>query len=181
MPKVFSHRGSLEDDFPEVQSFWNVKNNFPRKLYGNVSVPLSLLRHLLVTQMKEEEGGMETTTVPQQHAVCLPIAFPFRVVLALLNLHFWSGMLCEGMWQTTSGEDAFCWNYLCLMGCQRSNLWKQPSCELVVSHVMAECSCASWFRCFRQTWWMSADMLVIRDSTGVLTFGKTGVCVEIRV
>lgn len=114
MPKVFNHRGSLEDDFPEVQSSWNVKNNFPNKLYSHGSVPLSLLCHSLVTQMKEEEGGMETTTVPQQHTVCLPIAVPFRVVLVLLNLQcantmcFWSGMLREGMWQSTSGQDAFC-------------------------------------------------------------------------
>jgi len=84
---------------------------------GNYTVMAAfcyLLRHSLVTQMKEEEDSMETTTVPQQHSVCLPIAFPFRVVLVLLNLqcansmHFWSGTLREGMWQTTSREDAFC-------------------------------------------------------------------------
>lgn len=114
MPEVFNHRGSLEGDFPEVQSSRNVKNNFPSKLYSSGSIPLSLLRHLLVTQMKEEEGGLETTTVPQQHTVCLTITSLFRVALTLLNLQransmfFWSGTLREGIWQSTSSEDAFC-------------------------------------------------------------------------
>lgn len=51
---------------------------------------------------------METATVPQQHTMCLSIAFAFRVVLTLVNLQcansvcFWSGMLREWMWPTTS-------------------------------------------------------------------------------
>lgn len=75
MPQVFSQRRSFEGDFPEVQSSRN-GNNFPNKFYSNGSIPLCLLHHLLLIQMKEEEGWHEDSHSPTG---CLSIAYPNRV------------------------------------------------------------------------------------------------------
>lgn len=190
--RFFSHRGSLEDDsFPEVQSFWNIKNNFPSKLYSNGSVPLSVLRHLLVTQMKEEEGGMKKTTVPWQHTMYLPIAFPFRVQLALLN------------WQCASKYAILVWHaswrdvadYLrerCLL-LELLVPYGLPEKKLVKASLLqiwSESRNGGMLMCFMIQVFQADtvnvclarwNMLVICDSPGtdVLTLGKSGVCDEI--
>lgn len=112
--KVFSYRGSLEGDFPKVQSSWNVfkKIHFPRKCYSNGSVPLSPLCHLQVSQMKEEESCMETATVPQQHSVSAQsfaswIQWHWHLWCSqcVNREHLWSGMAHRGMWCTNSVEE----------------------------------------------------------------------------
>lgn len=64
--QVFSQRGSFEGDFPQVQRSRNA-NNCPSKIHSNGSIPLSLLRPLLLVQMKEEEGV--AWRQPQSHNV----------------------------------------------------------------------------------------------------------------
>ena len=121
MPKVFSHRGSPEDDFPEVQSSWNVKNNFPSKLYSNGSVPLSLLRHLLVTQMKEEEGWHGDNHSPIAVHNVPTHSFPIQ--------WYWRSWICNVLTVCASGLARF------VKGCGRLPQRKMP---------YARITCALW-------------------------------------
>lgn len=89
--------------FKAPEMFKKKKKNFPRKCYSNGSISLSVLCHLLVSQMKEEESCVETATVPQQHSVSAQ-SFPVRsqwhwhlwCSQCANREHLWSGMAREG-------------------------------------------------------------------------------------
>lgn len=148
IPRVFSQRGSFEGDFPKVQSSRNV-TNFPSKFYSDGSILLCLLCHLLLTQMKEEEGwhgGRHSLT-----AGCLSIAFPHRVGICNVLTVCASGLAWGDVADNLRGR------FILLKPLVSFGLpGKWAPWEWLLAHGTAQCSCASWVRCFRQTRWMSA-------------------------
>lgn len=94
---------------------------------------------------RRKKGVVETATVSQQPTGCLSTTFPYRVGICASALA-WSDV-------ADNLRDRF---FLLELHVPYGLPGKRASWEGLLARGMAQCFCALWVRCSRQTWWMCA-------------------------